>query len=441
MGAYAELKVKNLTLLSWKNYFDKEALGLFFTDDDLIITKNVKYDELDEDETPHTEYKYSTTVKRAVQRLNSIGYTLKRIESDFECNKNNCLDYFHLLYKLEIDDRYDEVKEQRINKFVTFKKWQNSIKKYAKYESENGSLMFQSYEKKVPDYINPKTECDKLVYHSLTDYNSESFYGCLYSEFNSINTIRLILEIFDENEELYVEVSELLDWSYESIEDMRIGEPTEKTIVLVEGTSDKGILEFSLKHIYPHLYNLYYFMDFEYAKNKKRQGGVDAISNNLKTFITSKLKAKFIAIFDNDTIGNHAKKRLDFEIGSIPNNCKILTYPNIKLAKRYPTIAINGKIVLDNINEKACSIELYLPNFLLKTKDNIYSPIEWESRVQCTVGEDKLIGYQGTIFDKDLIKKAFHKYENDVENGRKSFDLNDWSNMNQLIDHIVTAFN
>ena len=87
MGVDVELKVQNLSLLYWKSYFDKNALGLFFTDNDLVITENVKYDAEDSDEEPHTEYKYSTTVQKAISRLDCLGYTIKNAELEFNKNK------------------------------------------------------------------------------------------------------------------------------------------------------------------------------------------------------------------------------------------------------------------------------------------------------------------------------------------------------------------
>ena len=441
MGVNVDLKVGKLSLWYWKSFFDRGILGLFFTDDDLKITENVKYDESDVDEIPHTQYRYSTTVRNAIQRLDSIGYTLKSVQSDFELYKYDCLDYRSLLYNLGVDyDYYDEIKKQRIDKYVTFRKWKNAVLKYSHYEATHGAIpLFR--EDAFPPQLKPKTECDRIVCNSLKDYDSQSFFGCLYQEFDPINTIRVILESFHADEILYVDITEMVGWTYESIDDMRIGEPTEKTIVLVEGTSDKSILEFALKHIYPHLFNLYYFMDFEYAKGKNRPGGVDAISNNMKAFIASRLKSKFIAIFDHDTVGSQAQKRLCNEIGVLPNNCRILTYPDIKLAKRYPTIGANGKTVLDNINGRACSIELYLPDYLIKADNGDYLPIEWGNRVQCNIGKEKLIAYQGVISDKDSIKDKCFKLINQIESGTLQFSLSEWSKMKCLIDAIIKAFN
>ena len=41
------------------------------------------------------------------------------------------------------------------------------------------------------------------------------------------------------------------------------------------------------------------------------------IANNMKAFIASRLKANFIALFDNDTIGVQKKRQLENEIKTI----------------------------------------------------------------------------------------------------------------------------
>ena len=438
MGVDVELKVRNLELMYWRSYFDKYALGLFFSDGDLVITENVKYDMDDVDEKPHTQYKYSTTVQKAIDRLEVVGYTMKNAQAEFNKNIYGCLDYLSVLYdpRKNMDD-YAAVREERINKYVTFSKWCNSVWKYARYGLDNGlSLKFQD------DYdacLSPKTECDRIVFKSLIR-SGNSFFGCLYEEFDMLYTIRVILEKCPRDEELFVDITEMVGWTYDSIDEMRLGEPTEKTIVLVEGTNDKAILEFALKNIYPHLYDLYYFMDFELEPGKKRKGGIDALSNNLKAFVYSKLSARFVAVFDNDTAGTQAMKRLIYEIGTLPKNVRVISYPNIRRANRYPTIGTNGKVVWDNINGRACSIELYLPDFLLKT-DTDCPPIEWESRLKTKIGDMEYQEYQGVISSKADIESNFKKFKKAVENKESTVDLNDWTYMKQLLDSIIHAFN
>ena len=92
VGVDVELKVGNLSLLYWRNYIDENALGIFFTDNDLIMTENVRYDPEDIDEEPHTEYKYSTIVQKAIDRLECLGYTIGKAELEFNKNKYRCLD-------------------------------------------------------------------------------------------------------------------------------------------------------------------------------------------------------------------------------------------------------------------------------------------------------------------------------------------------------------
>lgn len=438
MGVDVELKVRNLCLLYWKSFFDKEKLGVFFTDNDLVITKNVKYNTDNEDEKPDIEYKYSTTVQKAIDRLDSIGFTVKKAKQEFDKKKYRCLDYIGVIYNLKIkNDDYDLIQKERTRKYVTFSKWCNSVWKYAQYGLEKG--LYLSFLNEYEAFLIPKTECDKIVFESLKN-DMNSYFGCLTDEFNPLFTIRIILEKCNPTEELSVDITEMVGWTYSSIDEMRLNEPNEKTIVLVEGTNDKAILEFALKNIYPHLYDLYYFMDFELDSGKKRKGGADTVVINLKAFVFSKLQARFIGLFDNDTAGRQAKEKLLFEIGKTPENIRAICYPNIVRANRYPTIGINGKIIFDNINGRACSIELYLPDFLIKNEAG-FPPIEWESRMKTKIGDKDIQDYQGIITHKAETEKNFTKYKEDIEKGKKLFDIHDWKEMKSLLDSIINAFN
>ena len=58
----------------------------------------------------------------------------------------------------------------------------------------------------------------------------------------------------------------------------------EKILVLVEGTSDKYILECAMTHLYHHLSDLFYFMDFDDENGGKREGGTPFVNKNLENF-------------------------------------------------------------------------------------------------------------------------------------------------------------
>ena len=173
----------------------------------------------------------------------------------------------------------------------------------------------------------------------------------------------------------------------------------------------------------------------------KRDGGTSYVIKNLKTFYFSKIRANFIAIFDNDAEGYSSKCSLLNEIKNWPANFRILLYPEITMFHKYPTIAPNGKIVPDDINKKAASIELYLPDSIIKTGGNYY-PIEWESRTRIRNKnnvEEAL--YQGVISYKDDIKHKFHEMRNKIERGDEVFKTEEWKNMKKLLETIVFAFN
>jgi hypothetical protein len=242
------------------------------------------------------------------------------------------------------------------------------------------------------------------------------------------------------NDDVVLDFSFLAYWDDDCIPlALMATEAVEKTIVLVEGTSDKDILEFSMRYLYPHLVDLFYFMDFDDEFGGKRDGGTSFVAKNLKTFYFSRIKSRFIAIFDNDAEGYQCKCSLLNEIPNWPENFRILLYPETKISKAYPTLASNGTIITDNINRKACSIELYLPDSLIMI-NNQYYPIEWESRKKIRFNGTEESLYQGVISQKESIKRSFHKLKNAIEDGEQRFNPKEWERMKTLLDSIVFAY-
>ena len=131
--------------------------------------------------------------------------------------------------------------------------------KIVSYEISNGSVGFEG----TLSEINITTECDKVIFYSLKDEDSESFYA-LNSEMISYEYVyRLILEYCTNDMEIILDFSNLVNWADDCISKALVAtENIPKTIVLVEGSSDKDILEFAMSQLYPHLSDLFYFMDF-----------------------------------------------------------------------------------------------------------------------------------------------------------------------------------
>ena len=438
MGEYVDIRIKKLSVRYFKNYLEDKVVELFFNQQDLVILENVCEEPNDEDSTPYTKYMYKTSVKRAKERMDCMGYGLSNVEKIFEEKKYDAINYTDFLIHLHVSiEDFDEKAKERIREKVTFQKWKNSMKKIIGYELDNGNI----YEEKNCETLDVTTECDKVIKYSLTALNSESYYGINTDIINEAYVFRLILECCDEEEEVCLDFSDLDYYDEDCIpKAIEAAGNAEKTIVLVEGTSDKDILEFAMRKIYPHLSDLFYFMDFDDGHGKKRDGGTSFIIKNLETFYFSKLKAKFIALFDNDATGYQSERKL-FDMIQWPNNFRIMCYPEIKDFKKYPTLVPNGTIVPDDINKKACSIELYLPDRIIKDDNNEYYPIEWESRIPIKEEDGVIVyKYQGVIMNKDEIKREFHKLRNAINNNEVVFDLSEWKRMKDLLDSFVFAF-
>ena len=437
MSEYAYITIEKLSLYSFRNFLDDAVVGLFYSPDDLCIIPDCKNDPEDEDSENYTRCRYITTVKRAKERLDARGFGLNQFEELFVNKAVDAIDYSSFLDHLHVQfDNREQTARKRIKKYVTFQKWKNAIKKIVEYEITNGDI--KCY---IKDDISINTECEKIIYYALKNDYSKSIYAINATVIHPAYVFRLILEYCEPDEELVLDFSCLGNWSEESIsEGITAAENVEKTIVLVEGTTDKAILEFAITKLYPHLADLFYFMDFDDDSGVKREGGTSYLVKNMKTFYFSKIQSSFIAIFDNDAEGYKSQCELLFAIKKWPDNFRILRYPDIKQYKKYPTVASNGNLIDDDINKKACSIELYLPDRIIKNKNN-YSPIEWECRkIFNNANGNKEAIYQGVVSNKNEIQDRFNQLKKQIENGAEEFIPEEWERMRQLLDTIVFAF-
>ena len=58
MSEYADINIKKLSLMSFRNYVDEYVVGLLFSDKDLIINPGFKPNPEDEDSQEYTQYVY-----------------------------------------------------------------------------------------------------------------------------------------------------------------------------------------------------------------------------------------------------------------------------------------------------------------------------------------------------------------------------------------------
>jgi len=392
MGSFSELLIGEYPILSLKNTYDIHACSLIFTKEDYIVQKRpnssrshlVWGQDVCSQKGTYKFKGFSQTAKICRERLEIFGVNLKSAKKDFNeakrlAQKNNF--YNFSLRNVTYENYLEEIKDILIKNEIN-------------YESYSMSLR------------------ETLTSDGLYIYGqSTSFF--LYS----------ILSCLEDDIMIEYDLTQILigGWIKEDLEsDLDIYKTYEKTIILTEGKTDSEFIKMSLSKLYPHLAHRYHFLDFnEY----KVEGSASALAKLIVSFIASGIKHPIIALFDNDTTG--IKEMSNIGKYTLPENIKVFKYPEISLAKNYPTIGPSGKKKM-NVNSLACSIEMYLGDDVL-IKDGSLLPVYWKSF------DDKLQKYQGEILEKNDIQKSFReKIKND--------EIKDFRNMDLILKMIFQAF-
>ncbi|MDD3106204.1 MAG: hypothetical protein PHP65_00155 [Bacilli bacterium] len=217
----------------------------------------------------------------------------------------------------------------------------------------------------------------------------------------------------------------------------------DKYYILVEGKTDKEILDFYIEMAYPQYKNNLYIVPFE---TPARIGGKDYISHIVKAIIhIEQENKKVVTLFDNDTEGIYTKELLlkdlnksNIDLKKKYNCIKILSYPDIKFLKKYPVyktkVHSKNKIESDNINQRAAAIELYLPKlFLTDSNTGALIPIRWQTY------NEAVNKYQGSFQDK-VKKEVMDKFRNArqlIQKDSSLFDKNEWSSCDLIIKLLI----
>ena len=213
-----------------------------------------------------------------------------------------------------------------------------------------------------------------------------------------------------------------------------IAESHAPIVVLTEGRTDAEFLSAALRILYPHLEDLIRFLDFSENKN---EGGAGALVKTVKAFAAAGIANRVVAIFDNDAAAAAALRAL--ESSPLPSNIKVLKYPDIDLARQYPTLgppthdSPTGSITLADVNGLAGSIEIYLgPDVLSRSPDSFY-PVQWRSYVN---GPN---AYQGEVVEKIKVQEAFRNKVALATHGSPIVP-DDWADLQKILEAILTAF-
>ena len=420
MGSYCELYIDGCEVFSSKSYVVPEVMTLFRESDKLVHKKFVVEEkEEDDDEYKQTVVEYKALAANVSQRLDIMGFSLKKVKDDFESIRANKI--------LELSEYIAEEPEDYWKEELTLYKENNFERYLDAFKAITSSGSHPVY------YLKENPNSSKLIQTILSDYNEEFYWAFPCSDIRCF--FRVLMEIAPQDSFVRQDISELVSSGYYALNEnvcknalntLTSSYPSNsKIIILTEGITDKEVIEQSLKLLFPHLYEYYSFMDFSFLP----PGGAGNLVNLLKSFSGAGITNKVLALFDNDTAAFSAVKSL--KTIQLPDNIKILHYPDIDLAQKYPTIGPNGTSIQD-INGSACSIELYLGEDILK-EGGMLTPVQWKSL------DNRINKYQGEIKNKDKFKQKFMGKLKRCQESLSFINPTDCKEVNLILKSIFSA--
>lgn len=388
MGSFSYITFADYPIFDNKNWYYEEIVNLLFQSDDFFCEKR-KYSSRNEtfwgngyeNEKGSFEFKgFKQTVKVCKQRLEIYGTSKKKAKSNF-------------------------AKAKRIARQEDF------------YRFSLRGLTYESYLMEIKSIIKVKEKTYDELYKNLRDSLITGELG-VYGQTIDCH-LYSILSVLPENEIVEYDLTDIISGGWLSLSQAKLID-YEKIIILTEGKTDVEFISQSIEILYPHLKDYYHFIDFD---EYKVESNASALVKLVVSFAAAKVKHPIIALFDNDTTGLMEMRNLISK--KLSNNIKVLKYPDISLAKKYPTRGPTGNKKM-NINGSACGIEMYFGKEVL-TRDNEMLPIQWKGY------NEKEKKYQGEIAEKQFVQETFRKK-------LKNATVNDLTEMNQLLNEIFNAY-
>jgi len=388
MGSFSQITFADYPVFENKNWYYPEIVNTLFLPDDFISerrkysTRNrLVWGDAYENEKGTFEFKgYRQTVKVCRERLEIFGASYKKSKQDFQQAK----------------------KTSRQEGFYDFSL--TSIT-YDQYLAEIKSIV--DSKEKTYDHLNINLR------ESLTSGELGIYGLSLDSHLHSI------LGVLSDNDFVEYDLTDVINGGWVDEYQAKYVD-YEKIIILTEGKSDVEFISKSIEKLNPHLKDYYHFIDFD---EYKVESSASALVKLITSFAAANVKHPIIALFDNDTAGLKEMNKLTSK--KVPPNIKILKYPDITLAKKYPTVGPTGKKRM-NVNGLACSIEMYFGVDVL-TRNNELIPIQWKGF------EEKEKKYQGEIADKNYVQETFRKKLRKTE-------VTEIQELNKLLNEIFNAY-
>ncbi len=199
-------------------------------------------------------------------------------------------------------------------------------------------------------------------------------------------------------------------------------------VVLTEGSTDAKILETALSVTYPHLRGFIRFSDFSHQP----ESNAAALVKTVKAFAAAGITNRVVALFDADAAARDAVRSL--EIDKLPRSIQVRHLPPIEIAHAYPTIGPSGELVADDVNGRACSIELYLGQDVLADPQGTLHPVRWTAFIR------GVNSWQGVIEGKDEILTRYWAKAEAALKHPETAATQDWAQLRAVINEVRLAF-
>jgi len=283
MGSYADVLIRGVRLMSFRDSVDPTFM-LLFTESDVRT-----WDDPDEESARRVELQVAIGVLR--DRLDVLGLGRKSAEETLRILVANATEFRS--QRSEIPDE---------------------LKGHYRQEAEALTGMslesWRSQMRVAMDGSGPETtrwEVGSLGWLlTLWDYVDPRF------------LLRALCEVFADNEVMTLDITQLVESGW--IEEDRI-DPREMAlahfgwaiqngappIILAEGRSDINILRTAVKVLRPHLAEFLRFADFTTGS----EGGAGSLVRVVRTFAAAGVANRVVALFDNDTAAADALRVLD----------------------------------------------------------------------------------------------------------------------------------
>lgn len=424
MGSYTEFSIDGYPLLQTKSYADSELLSVFRESDKRVFQRmfsernplvwgkaQAEKDELE------TVILYQASAEIIAQRLDIMGFSLRRAEQDFE-----------------------RLRQQRIEEIQAYEESLQDL--YSKSLAVVKQLAFANYAENLRSVMQRRLRSEPFGDKDMLDVSDAERYilgenepylmGYFCSDIRFL--IRVACSIVLSDAIVEQDLTEVVNAGYcqpdepiceDALRSLIDNYPINtKIIIVTEGSSDAAILREALEVLYPHLIDFYSFFDFD---TSRAAGGASQVVSVLKAFIAANISNRVIALLDNDTAARESTRPL--ERISLPKNVSVLHYPTLESLRSYPTIGPTGTVPVD-VNGLAGSIELYLGNDILSSDH----PVQWKGY------SESMKAYQGEVMHKASLQDEFRKKVRKCKENSDQMESQDWVGLDLIWKSIFKAF-